>query len=330
MRAGRYVLTVVGCVAASLVNPYGYHLHVHLYKYLRDPYQFRNINEFLSMDFQNPAAIYFEVLMVLGAVAAYRNVCRMDFAHAFLFLGWAHLGLFSRRNVPLFMIVAAPMAAATLRDLLTWLQTAPAAKWLRMLSTRFEQAAAEFGEIDVLPRFHLASVVFLFGIGALLFAGGAPKFEAQYDPKRYPAQAVAFLNQQPGEALFTHDEWGDYLIYASWPKRKVFIDGRSDFYGDELGEEVGRILNVKYDWEAALSRYGVDTVLMPVDAPLASTLKESRRWRCVYDDGMAIVFRPAGVLHGPGRQSTSIASISGTGSGHGPVTSNLTKLAQLN
>ena len=52
------------------------------------------------------------------------------------------------------------------------------------------------------------------------------------------------------------------------------------------------MLNVKYPWQQTLDRYGVDTILMPTDAPLSGALKESRRWRVAYDDGMSIVFPP--------------------------------------
>ena len=37
LRSRRYFGTMAACVAASLVNPYTYHLHVHLVQYLRDP-----------------------------------------------------------------------------------------------------------------------------------------------------------------------------------------------------------------------------------------------------------------------------------------------------
>ena len=100
---------------------------------------------------------------------------------------------------------------------------------------------------------------------------------------------------RPAQRIFTHDEWGDYLVYRLSPTgTKVFIDGRSDFYGEKFCQEYIELMNVRYDWEQKLSRYGVDTILLPPDAPLASTIKESRHWRVVYDDGSAIVFRPAG------------------------------------
>ena len=84
------------------------------------------------------------------------------------------------------------------------------------------------------------------------------------------------------------------MIYKLSPLGfKVFVDGRSDFYGGKFGQDYIDVMNVKYNWQQTLDRYGVDTILMPSDAPLAGALKESRRWRVAYDDGMAIVFRPA-------------------------------------
>jgi hypothetical protein len=133
--------------------------------------------------------------------------------------------------------------------------------------------------------------------------------------------AAAELLFEPTERIFTPDEWGDYLIYKLSPRKfKVFVDGRSDFYGGEFDQDYVEVLNVKYNWQQTLDRYGVDTILLPCDAPLSGALKESRRWRVAYDDGMAIVFRPAalgarmqqvftgknGGIVGGGREITSV------------------------
>ena len=48
---------------------------------------------------------------------------------------------------------------------------------------------------------------------------------------------------------------------------------------------------MKHGWEQTLGRFGIDTVLMPPDAPLTGALKVSSDWRVVYDDGIALVFR---------------------------------------
>ncbi len=69
------------------------------------------------------------------------------------------------------------------------------------------------------------------------------------------------------------------------------MDGRSDFYGPEFGQDYIDVMNVKYDWEQKLACYGVNTILMPTDAPLTGAIKESSHWRVVYDDTRSIVFR---------------------------------------
>jgi hypothetical protein len=71
----------------------------------------------------------------------------------------------------------------------------------------------------------------------------------------------------------------------------VFIDGRSDFYGDDFGEEYLRLLNMQVGWDKTLDRYGIDTVLISPTLALSATLKISRDWHVVYDDHIAIVFR---------------------------------------
>ena len=84
---------------------------------------------------------------------------------------------------------------------------------------------------------------------------------------------------------------GDYLIYRLYPGTKVVVDGRSDYYGSAFEEKVLDVMNVKYGWEQTLSRFGVDTILLPPSSPLSGVLKESSRWRGVYDDGISLVFR---------------------------------------
>ena len=41
--------------------------------------------------------------------------------------------------------------------------------------------------------------------------------------------------------VLTTDQWADYLIYIN-PAQKVFIDGRSDFYGPEVGNDYLRLI----------------------------------------------------------------------------------------
>jgi len=143
----------------------------------------------------------------------------------------------------------------------------------------------------------------------LFYAPNAPAMcRAQYDAARYPAKAVEFL-QKDGSAdtIFTDDTWGGYLIYRLYPANKVFIDGRSDFYGSTFNEKYLDVMKVRYGWEKNLDQYHVNAILLPVETPLTATLKESPRWRAVYDDGVAILFRIADATAAGGNQFSAVS-----------------------
>ncbi len=294
-RAKKYFLSALACLAASLLNPYTYHLHAHVLRYLRDPYQAEHIMEFLSVSFHHPIAIFFETMLAGGVLAAAWYARQGSFVEPLLLLLWAHAALLAARNIPIFMIVAAPMVAAAAAAGLQYLPTAPVAAWLQRAAARFNRVVRETSETDAIGRWHLASVAGVALVVALLYAPHPPKrFRAEFDPQRYPANAVSALGRYPAARVFTFDQWGDYLIYRLYPRSRVFVDGRSDFYGDDFETKLLAVLNVNYGWDQTLARFGVDTVLMPPDSPLTGALKESNRWRVVYDDGVALLFRARG------------------------------------
>ena len=69
-------------------------------------------------------------MVLLGAVAVVWSLSQKRFAHAFVLAGWLHLGLFAVRNMPIYLILAAPIVAMTLHELLLRLGSAPLAPWI--------------------------------------------------------------------------------------------------------------------------------------------------------------------------------------------------------
>ena len=234
-------------------------------------------------------------MLLLGLAAVVWSLMRGDYVYTLLIAGWAHLALVAVRNTPIFMIVASVPVAMMLQQMAVELPGKNLANWLRLGAARLQRFAADFGETDSIPRIHIASAAAVALLAALFYAPNAPaKCRAEYDRTQYPAKAIATLRTAgASDTIFTQDAWGGYLIYKLYPANKVFIDGRSDFYGSTFNEKYLDVMNVRYDWEKNLDQYHVNTILLPPTASLASTLKESRRWRPVYDDGVAIVFRAA-------------------------------------
>ena len=300
-RCQPYFKTLAACSLMTFANPYGFKLHQHIYEYLTDNFQFTHVLELLSISFQHPIARFFEPMILVGMAAAFWHARARRFEYVFLLGGWAHLGLMSARNIPIYLVVAAPVVALALREWIESLREAEVAPWICRAAGRFQLKAEDVASVDLLPRLHLASVAGLAVMGVILFAPNPPnKFKAEYDLKKYPAAALQALRKAGlSQRIFTHDEWGDYLIYKLYPEIRVFVDGRSDFYGAKFDQKYLDVMNVKYDWEQTLGEYGIDTILLPVEAPLAGALKQSPRWRAAYDDQIAIVFRAVAPAAGP-------------------------------
>jgi hypothetical protein len=273
-----FLICGTACLLASFINPYGYSLHQHVLAYLLDSKQVENILEFQSINFRHPLARYFELFLGIGAIAALQDLRKGRFTEAILILAWAHLALVSIRNIPIFFLFAAPAVARTVAE---W--TTPFKK--------FVAATAEFHALERFPRVHAISAAAFALLFVLMASPGEAKLlRSEYDPAKYPSKAVEQLRAAHVSSIFTDDEWGDYLIYRLYPVGHVFVDGRSDFYGADFESRYIGMMNVRYDWEQDLSRYGVYTVLLRVEAPLAGALKQAPRWRVVYDDGVALIF----------------------------------------
>ena len=184
----QFRIALAATFGATLVNPYLWHLHGHILSYLAaDSWQFDHINEFLSPSFHSPRALFFELMLALAAASVPWHLRRRRFQYALLVAGTGHMALISARNIPLFMLAAAPAVSVAMTE---WLRLATRARIperLRQLLGGFERMASEMGAIDRLPRFPLASLTASLVLGAGLWAQSpGPEFRAEFDPRVFP------------------------------------------------------------------------------------------------------------------------------------------------
>lgn len=284
LRAKRYGLLTAACAAATLVNPYGFNLHVHIADYLRSDWIRNVVQEFQSPSFRNEAMLQFEVLLVVGVIAAASLIRRGAWAAALPVLFWAHMSLGSVRHIPIFFVVAGPAIA----DEVTrwWKAGADATSRTSFLGILNSLSH------DLSPGFLRASLWPLVVVSGLVVLDRPLKWPKDFPSEKFPVSLVDRYGAELARStVFTSDQWADYLIYRSWPQQKVFFDGRSDFYGQELGQQYLRLLEGRPDWENILRRYNFDVVMAPPEWPLASLLKGDASWEIVADTGQAILLR---------------------------------------
>ena len=203
------------------------------------------------------------------------------------------MALIVQRNVPLFSVACAPLIAQAIVALIRAAKSSPLNENIGKVAGWFQSASAGVEVTDRIGRVYLVSAAG-FAVVALLLFSPKPlndRFVSAFDPKIFPEAALPALTSPETHRIWAQDQWGDYLIYQLYPATKVFIDGRSDFYGDDFGEENLRLLDVQVGWDKTLDRYAIDTVVLSPKLALSSTLKVSRDWRVVYDDHYSIVFR---------------------------------------
>ncbi len=291
-RPRSYLLCGFLCAVASFVNPYGWHLHQHLFAYLCDSKQLDDISEFGSTNFHSVLGKFYEFFFLLGPCVAFRCVKQGKGPQAALLLLWAHLSLCVVRNVPIFLLLAAAPTAAFLDYLFRRLSDGDFAGWIRSAARCAKDMGNDFSTFETTGRVHVVSAAGIAVVAVLLgLPARSSALTEDFDPRDFPVHAASILAGDSNAKIFTHDQWGDYLIYRFYPHMRVFVDGRSDFYGAAFSKRWADARRGHYDWENELSRFSIDTVLLRTEDPLASVLKQSPAWMPVLDDGVAIVFR---------------------------------------
>jgi hypothetical protein len=184
--------------------------------------------------------------------------------------------------VPLYVIVAAPVVAVELTRI--WRE------WIAPQSRKTLARILDGISADLGGGFRRVTLWAPIGLATLLALTPNDKWPHDFT-RNFPAKMVAAHGDLIANSrVFAPDQWGDYLIYRLYPRQRVFIDGRSDFYGEALGKDYVALMNPDHRWPAILDKYGFDLILIPVNWPLSAILKLSPRWRVIADDGHAIVF----------------------------------------
>jgi len=110
---------------------------------------------------------------------------------------------------------------------------------------------------------------------------------------QFPVAAASTVAGLPPSAkVFAPDKFGGYLIYKFNGTRKVFFDGRSDFYGAGFLKDYGRIVQVRPGWQGLFDPYRFTHALLPNNYSLIGVLKQ-QGWSQIYSDGTVTLLASA-------------------------------------
>ena len=272
-------LALVGLLSAvaSLVNPYGWKLHAHVYSYLSNRFLMDHIDEFQSPNFHGIAQKCFLILLLitLGILATRRRQLRASHLLTLLFAVYA--GLYASRNIPvssvLIVLVVGPLAPAVF------------ARGFSQRMTTVESGLRGHAWAVV------AVVVTLLLAANGPHAGSNPVMDAHFGRKRMPVDAVDYLKKNGLKGpILSPDYWGGYVIYRLFPSSQVVVDDRHDLYGEEFFKFYLKLMHAEPGWQAFLQQHEASCIVLPKEAALSSILQETPEWKAVYQDDVAIAF----------------------------------------
>jgi hypothetical protein len=212
-RTAALLLVLAATAAATLVNPYGVTLPVWLWDSLSWPRP--EIAEWWPVPLWTLEYFAFKVMVAvaLAGVAASRRP--RAWSQVTILALVAVQAFLHRRHIPLFAILAAYWLPEHLDDGLRRLRD-----WLASRTPLMPLHAQPYSRPGAA----------LFGL-ALLFVGlsAVQACQLRVDKAVYPVSAFRFIRERGLEGrMVTEFNWGQYCLYAFWPRILVSVDGRFD------------------------------------------------------------------------------------------------------
>jgi hypothetical protein len=280
--------TAAGALAV-LVNPNGIQMWLLPFQTVNIQVLQNLIPEWAAPDFHVliQQTLLWLLLAVFAAVALSGRV--MDGGDLLVVLGFGYMAMLARRNFSPFAVVAVPVLTRYAAYALAgWQERAP---WLNRLVHFGQSAAQETARVLARKKVLNLLIVAILGFVAAgkLYAVTYPALVAHFLEAQAPVRAVEQLvqNQPPGR-IFNEYDWGGYL---QWQARAfpIFVDGRTDLYGDPVIGEWIATISALPGWQDTLDRYQVAVVLVRPDRPLAAALPEAD-WKLLYRDEQSVLY----------------------------------------
>jgi hypothetical protein len=284
---GWIVLVSLVSVLCLLLNPYTTRMWVYYLDTVRIGVLQDFIQEWSSPDFHPLYTQPFIWLLLATLAAVGLSGRRVDGTDLALVAGFAYASLLAGRNMGPFALVAAPALSRHVRPMLDrWLGAARARGWLRLPHGARRPQRTGLALVNWLL---LALVLVAVGVKAYLPL--RTEFNLEHERGKLPADAVAWIREQrPQGPMFNSYNWGGYLIWHLWPDYPVFVDGRTDLFGDELLDQYLQVRFARPGFQEVLDEYGVNFVLTEAGGFTDNFLALDDGWTRAYSDDVAVIY----------------------------------------
>jgi hypothetical protein len=260
-------------LAAGFLNPFGYKIFAYVFN------SFSLGFTSLIMEYRHPvlSVQFIFYFLLLGLSLASLLVSRKK-------IGWEAIALFfaaagsltAIRNIPVFAVIAAPIAAEN-------------------FSEAYSKYSGRFPlNMDYLRAglLGLLLTLFFWQTGENLDFTGKYRFGFGNAHKcKYAAEFIKYCSLKGFKgSLFNDYDFGGYLSWSLYPAQKVFVDSRLVEYGKDFVEKTFYFWKPEI-WQEMENKYGFTGAVVPNERYYSCSYLDSRKdWVLVYWDDYALVY----------------------------------------
>jgi hypothetical protein len=282
-----YALAGACFAIGTVANPYGLALHAHVVEYLNDQDLLARVGEFQNFNFHSAGADWVQVAMGLCAIGSVLALGNRRPEHFLLPALLLSMSLHSARALPILALCALPLANANIAGALGGVRGLKDS-----LRRRLGRVLAVSRQLRSIDRHFSGMALIPIALLAVVLVSQSPSVDEATDfPENlFPVAAARRVEHLPaGARILAPDRYGGYLIYHFSGRRKVFFDGRSDFYGTDFMRDYFRLMEARPGWQDIAEPFHFTHALVPSDSPLASALPAAG-WHPILKDSTAALF----------------------------------------
>ena len=247
----------------------------------RDPVVQSLVPEWAPPSFATLDGTLFYVALLAGTLILAYSPRRPTFFQSFCFLSFAALSLKTSRGIVWYGLVMAPVLS----------------RHVSALATEGRLGAgvlSRSGGVRALNLAFTGLLVFIAFVSLPWFKHRLPMSERKSGliSVETPTEATAFMLREHVPAPVFHAmSFGSYMIWATQPEYKVFVDGRIELYSPGIWRDYLSISKAQCGWEELLDYYQIRTLMLsPSEQPaLVDTVKASSDWQILFEDSYSVV-----------------------------------------
>ena len=252
------------CVAATCVNPYGWHI----YEYVlltSGTASARRIDEWLPPGLSLLIAKVWVLTLVALLILLARSRRRLDWRELCLLGCFLPLACGSARMIAWWLLLVTPVLVAQLAGAWPGLERFDKDSDRPSLGAALSVAGLVMVAVLSLPWLERINPVFRI-------PGRAHRVESDLQ------QVADLLAEQPGNGrIFTRFSWGEYLGWALHPEHTVFMDGRIEIIPDQVWADYQAVNQAHVEWQTILDRYAVNILVLDESGHHADLIEQVRR-----------------------------------------------------